>query len=193
MWQVASFWFAVGQVGDSEAPSRRRRTVIWSWFLSTSHNVHLTTEMVLIRLWRQPKDSSASGGRRGCPPAGQIPDSLLRRWEPESQSGSAWCTLTEHLLLLQTGARVIVSGRSLPGCVWHAYLSLWRRRSRKLRSHISPPKYSSSIFCRVLSFLLRHRSCKTPTRHRGSSHLRKTKSSHGKCHRRPRSQPFHKS
>lgn len=155
--------------------------------------------MVLIQFWWEPNDSSASWGLRGWRPAGQVPDNLLRRWEPESQSGSARCTLTEHLLLLlllQTRAQVInyvVLCRSLSGCIWHAYFSLSRRRSRKQHSQISPPKYSSSIFCQVPSFPLQHGSCRTPTRHRGSSHLRKTKSSGGKCHHRPNSQPFHKS
>lgn len=152
--------------------------------------------MPLTQFWPEPNDSSASWGLHGLRPAGQIPDSLLRRWEPESQSDSAGCTLTEHLLLLpllQTRAQVTAYtglGRSLSDCSWHAYFSLSRRHSRKQCSHISPPKYSSSISCQVPSFPLQRRTCRTPTRHRGSSHLRETKSSDGKCLRGPNSQTF---
>lgn len=158
--------------------------VTWSSSLSMSRSVHLwqdaavplTLAMLRIQIWWEPHDCSASWGLCGCGSAGQIPDNHRRRREPGSRSGSAECALTERPL--HTRVRVIDSValvQSLSDYPWHAYLSPSWCRSHKQRSQIVPLKHSSSISCQVPSSPCVLHSCKTPTRHRSSSHLCKNK------------------
>lgn len=149
-----SFWFALGHLDATEAPSKRRRRVTWSSSLSMSRNVRLWQDaaiplaLVLIRFWLKLHDFSASWGLSGCCLASRIPDNHRRSREPESPSGSAQWALTEHPLHTEVQVSDSVALiQSLSDYVWYAYLCPSWRHSHEQHSQIFPPKHSSSTLC----------------------------------------------